>query len=497
MALLPPYAGLDELYHVARISFVAEEGRQPVPDELSVPLYLQRSLALEPGSMVSFAQAAVDWPNLPNKTLQSRGVLTRMERETYVLPNYEAQQPSPYYVIAASTVRVLPARNDLLELRLLRLQSVLLAVASIGIIGIVGFRLFGVAGIVAALALTALPTWHTFLIRASNDALAYFCLAIAVGISILRPQRWYVFVLEGAAWALALATKLYTWPVAIILPLLWWWQRPARSRIIIVALACAVGVGVTLWELEQRTGTSLGLAVFHEAPADGETVRIDYLEMVKITIASAIWMSGQHNNALTTPGMALYVLPPLILAILVLIRRPEDQQMRLLFFVCIAAVVAFAGGQVVHAFAHVKEAKAAGISLPLAGKEGWYWYVLTPLIVPVAVGFVLQELRRAVGIFFVAWLGAWDLLITEGALLRDFAGLTTPNTPSLLFRWGPAPRFDLSSFERIAAIAAGPLSDTVLLWRLFYVGIVAALLLWFARSKADRDGSQSEPSASR
>ena len=33
MAALPPYAGLDEIYHVARLVFVAQEGRNPTIDE--------------------------------------------------------------------------------------------------------------------------------------------------------------------------------------------------------------------------------------------------------------------------------------------------------------------------------------------------------------------------------------------------------------------------------------------------------------------------------
>ena len=43
VAALPPYAGLDEVWHVARLSFVLQEGRNPDIRENSVPRYLASS----------------------------------------------------------------------------------------------------------------------------------------------------------------------------------------------------------------------------------------------------------------------------------------------------------------------------------------------------------------------------------------------------------------------------------------------------------------------
>ncbi|MEA2236020.1 MAG: hypothetical protein QOC81_744, partial [Thermoanaerobaculia bacterium] len=37
MAALPPYAGLDEVYHVARLAFVRAEHRNPTTTEPSIP----------------------------------------------------------------------------------------------------------------------------------------------------------------------------------------------------------------------------------------------------------------------------------------------------------------------------------------------------------------------------------------------------------------------------------------------------------------------------
>src|SRR5438477_5214065 len=44
MAAMPPYAGLDEVYHVARLAFVRAEHRNPTTTEASIPPYLMRSI---------------------------------------------------------------------------------------------------------------------------------------------------------------------------------------------------------------------------------------------------------------------------------------------------------------------------------------------------------------------------------------------------------------------------------------------------------------------
>jgi hypothetical protein len=48
----------------------------------------------------------------------------------------------------------------------------------------------------------------------------------------------------------------------------------------------------------------------------------------------------------------------------------------------------------------------------------------------------LRRLGR-VAIVVVIWLVGWDVLIHEGALFQDFAGLTSPEHGSALFAWAP------------------------------------------------------------
>ena len=55
VAAMPPYAGLDEAYHVARLAFEAAEGRSPASAEPSIPPYLKRTLDGDPDALPDFA----------------------------------------------------------------------------------------------------------------------------------------------------------------------------------------------------------------------------------------------------------------------------------------------------------------------------------------------------------------------------------------------------------------------------------------------------------
>ncbi len=87
--------------------------------------------------------------------------------------------------------------------------------------------------------------------------------------------------------------------------------------------------------------------------------------------------------------------------------------------------------------------------MPIGGKEGWYWYVLAPIVISTLVPAIATR-------FTFVWLLLWDIVISEGALFHDYAGETSPAQPSLFFRWGPqlAPSiYGLRVIEVIAIIA--------------------------------------------
>src|SRR6266516_3307977 len=64
MAALPPYAGLDEIYHVSRLAFVLQEGRSPNIDENSIPGYLASTMAGDPTRMADFGGVGAAWPDV-------------------------------------------------------------------------------------------------------------------------------------------------------------------------------------------------------------------------------------------------------------------------------------------------------------------------------------------------------------------------------------------------------------------------------------------------
>jgi len=366
-AALPPFWGLDEKYHVARLEFVQHEHRNPTMTEKSMPSG----------------------------------------------PNYEAQQPSLYYSLFA----------PLGGLGAWRAVSVLFALIVVIATAFIGHRFAGTPGILAAATVFMLPTWFTLVIRASNDAMACAFVAVAIALTVADRSA----VAEGVAWGLALATKLYTWPVAIILPFFWWRQRATRWRVITVCVICAIAVLGTMLDLSQRTSNPLGHFGFDKpqaATSAGPPIRV--LDMIKITIASGIWTSGPHNDAMRPLAMAIYVLP---LIAVVAIRRETAAEAGGAAQILVIALITFGLAQLVDALAFARQARAAGIDLPLGGKEGWYWYVLTPLAVPI----LFSRAPRLIA----AWLLLWDIVITEGALFHAYAGTTSAAHPSLLFRWGP------------------------------------------------------------
>lgn len=505
-AALPPYAGLDEVYHVARLVFVLQEGRDPDIREDSMPPYLLASTLNAPGALPTFGLIGPRWPELLQKNVGtgfSRSgraearphilfdrELTGPDLRPYSGANYEAQQAPLYYRIAAPLARLLPQRTAIRELQLWRLLSVLFALITVLATALLGEHFYGARGVLAAALLPLLPTWLTLVVRAGNDSLACALLACALLVTLCHPEprrrgldlpaparRSFVLsgtqddrlgpiALEALLWAAALATKLYTWPALIIV--LFFWPK-SRKRLLICGGACAVSLALTIAFLASHTRNPVGVFGF-DAPVAQAAVRqpVAYGEMLKITLASAVWTAGQHGDALRLGGMLLYALP--LLAIL-LIGLRHARQRRLV----LASLAAFGVAQLVNAAAFIRQAQAAGLALPLGGKEGWYWYVLAPLVV--ALVFPQTPLR-----LLAVWLLAWDVVIHECALFHDFAGTSTPAHSSFLFRWGP---LHAPFTAPLDGIAVGPLAGALAALRLISVAaLVAAFVL---ESSDDRD----------
>jgi hypothetical protein len=441
---MPPYAGLDEGFHVARVSFVAAMGRQPSADEPSVARYLFRSFNALGDAPPSFGMARGEWPRLLTERPQGwRDVpLDASARSDVVAPNYEAQQASLYYALAAPLVRVLgPTQLD--ELLVLRLLAVPLGCVTALATALLAARLWGRAGFLAGLLLVVTPTWTALVARAGNDALAVAALAVALLLSARSGESWRSRIGEAACWAVAAATKLYAWPAALLLPLLWP-KDASRARRLVVVLAITASVAATAIDLQARTGNPTGkyeLRAAGAVPVSGESLRsvaaLPWLDYAKVFVGSAIWTSGPHADFVQPVGVVLFLLPWALLAAAGLAALPDLPRRR--GALLLAAIAVFAAAEVGQAWGAIRQA-ALGHPAPGGGLAGWYLHAFDPIWYGVGLGFAVAAslARRRSGVVAAALFLALavDIWVTEFALFPDYAGLASPQTPGALFRWG-------------------------------------------------------------
>lgn len=452
MVALPPYAGLDEVYHVARLAFVRTEHRNPTTTEASIPPYLMESIraahdhdAVRGSStqiaMPAMGEAGDRWPAIVaergGRILTNRP-LTADDVKPYVVRNYEAQQTSLYYSLAAPLA---PLRSAIFELRIWRALSLLFALITVLATAEIGRRWLGAIGILGGAILVSLPTWETLVVRAGNDAFACMLAAVALALTVSAPRRILGFALEAMAWGLAINAKMYTWPLLVVVPLLWRRQRAAKFRIMAVGAVSLIAIVLAFAELSSRTGNPLGVVAFDRPGGVPYEAGVSISELVRVTIASAAWTSGQHNDALRPAAIAFYF-GPIVVVMLIALRRQRATP-------ALLALLAFALAQTYNVISCVL-ARRGGNPISIGGKEGWYWYVLAPIVIPALLAPALARWRLAAW-----WLVAWDVLITEVALFHDFTGLSSPAHGSLLFRWGP---LQLPFTAHLGGIGVGPLA---------------------------------------
>jgi len=89
--------------------------------------------------------------------------------------------------------------------------------------------------------------------------------------------------------------------------------------------------------------------------------------------------------------------------------------------------------------------------------------------------------RPALLVTLTFWLLVWDVVVHEGGLYRDYAGLTSPAVGSFFFRWGPL--WDTSGgLGQLANLSASgaPLAVLVTL-RCLHVAATAVLIFLVVR----------------
>ncbi len=477
VAMLPPYAGLDEIYHVARLEFVRNEGRNPSMDEPSIPRYLEWSILQRAGWQPAFGVIGPRWPDVVASGARPKPATPDAAmRRSYAMPNYEAQHPSIYY---AAVAPLAPRGADLDALRAWRLVSAALALLTGLAVAFIGWRAAGEWGLLAGALLASLPTWEALVARASNDALACLLLAIAIAATLTGPRRAGGFVIEGLAWGGAVAAKLYTWPAAIVLPLFWLRQRAPRRRIAVVLALSGASLAATFWDLGARTRNPIGVFEFDPvARAAANAPPIDWIGALKTFVLTFAWTSGQHWNALTPLGLVLFAVP-VATAVVAGAWRARDAETRPLLRIAAVTAGVFAIAQVVRFIAFMRSARAAGVAMPAGAKEGWYWYALAPVLGGILVTLALRGLRSRVAVaLFVAWVALWDVGLHEFALFRDYAGWTSPAHRGVLVRWGAVEKRPPTD---LATMAVGPFAEQAVPIRAAHLALLAALTVLVLR----------------
>ncbi|MEO8195988.1 MAG: hypothetical protein ABI689_04620 [Thermoanaerobaculia bacterium] len=94
--------------------------------------------------------------------------------------------------------------------------------------------------------------------------------------------------------------------------------------------------------------------------------------------------------------------------------------------------------------------------------------------------------RPAIIAFFAFWTVGWDIAMHEGALFRDYAGLTSPEMPGLFFRW-TGPGSSLEMLERLSMVSASHAPALLLaILRLVHIAATLSLVLLVCRSRSRR-----------
>jgi hypothetical protein len=244
--------------------------------------------------------------------------------------------------------------------------------------------------------------------------------------------------------------------------------------VIVVLTGCVLGAMMVFADLSRRTSNALGVVAFDRPHRPPLPSGVDISEIVRVTIASGAWTSGQHWNALTPLGIALMFGPLLLLALFAAVQCRHRYNG--LLALPVAAMIAFAGAQLFNVISCVL-ARRSGNPVTIGGKEGWYWYVLAPMLMAVVLPPILS-CRRYITVAFVAWLLLLDVTISEVSLFHDYSGATSPLHPSRLFRWGPLlPPFTAD----LGSIAVGPFASSLGVLRAMHVLSLAMLTLLVVR----------------
>jgi hypothetical protein len=510
---LPGGDPLDETFHFAYAHFLAETGRVPNPRGSSIAAEFRRVSLLLPASTPILAPR-ISWKEYSDAPEETRLELRRRayehrpaERRLWLDPNYEAQQPPLFYLLASAPLKLLPDARFSTRLLVLRLFSAALAAAAVPL-AYLFFRylLPKRAALAATAAFVAFPGIGSFAGRFTNDTLA---LPIAAALLLLFVEAGRGRLSRGKTVGLAALlaagcwTKLYFLLFLPIAPLaavaMSGGRRAGAWRRALFACATAFLLFVP-WMLRQRlqTGDWFGLSSSTQATAL-EIGVFDRLKTIPdlLTVRFAIVFGRTFLwpgtwSAMGAPA-ALAVLLTLTLLFLLLAPnlsgRPRSRLRQRIWWTGGLAVAIFLAGQLTQASTYASIGKLRGRA-PSAGPDGWYLLILLPVIL--SAGCALGR-RVATGSFVVAgavFLAA-EWWTTFGALPGVYGGRTVFNGANApfsaygMYLWRPDEVLRVYSTAGLAGVPAFVLASVVGIWLL---ALASALLLLQSRRTQARSG---------
>jgi hypothetical protein len=469
----PIWEGFDEPFHVAYVTFVAQNGRPPGYEEPSYTVQYRRALRMLPSWLGSGIPSFQEWQQLKPEERAARRALAASPGSGMASPpqyeseNYERQQPPLFYYLAAPVAWLL-RRSSLPQLIVaLRLFCVLIASLAVPATARLARLLLPQRGVFLALPIAAfLPNTLFFTDRVTNDALAWPILAAAAGTLVLAARRpadprrflWLGLLVAAGVWTKM--TLLPLLPAAGMAALLARRRLDGRRRANLVASAGvpALLIAPLLAWNKSAAGTWTGITYAIHGPRPGiatalaEWKDVDWPIFLRHWIRNHLWAGGWE---FLQPPEPVYLAAAAVLllaglgALASARRRHRALPGRTRWLPLVFLAIFFLAAMLFHVLFASAAARAAG-KPQVAGGEGWYFDLLRPIEACAAAALLCAGLparrTRSAAAAVVLLLGTVDAAGTFGLLLPHWAGLPTTG-------WSPrALRFALGGARQAAPL---------------------------------------------
>lgn len=388
IAVLPPFEGFDETAHYSSITEIADTGTIPILGRARMSREVEDYPGPRPYAPVPpfddngaltyrafFAGSAPRIADAPSPPFQAGS-----------LPNWQGQHPPLYYLAMAPISKVMADHPLKRRLLVLRVASLLLAVAALVVAGLANRRLVPMAGSLTLAWPLVMPNWFPEMARLGNDSLIALLVAIAwlaiVSISTGDDRRrWWL--LAGGALGLAAMTKAFALPIGAgslaLLAFFAWrhrvWRWFAVTLVVVLVLATPWYGGLMVLGapmVNDFSGLAAEGGVLQGLARNGSLS--GFLHSVLAMIRSFLWAGTWSMNR---PPLPFY--GPMVIAWLVVLagwagvlrHRPLLAALPL---VILGPMVASLAGHSV-----------AVLALGLSGQTGgWYLHILAPQLALIA-----------------------------------------------------------------------------------------------------------------